>query len=164
MTADRKGRTHLVASQDLLAASRPSCSLRLQTPLEDTQVLWQPPLMRPAPLHGTGRWFTPNAEKHRLPGPHFPYDLGSRCVCVWQSCSGTLLCVPHIHGPPTGENQLTVSSRGLPRVGRWRAARHHARQLRGRYALSIVRITRRNHAPLDPFVVGSPSRTPSEAA
>ena len=23
------------------------------------------------------------------------YDLGSHCVCVWQSCSGTLLCVPH---------------------------------------------------------------------
>ena len=63
-------------------------------------------------------------------------------------------------GPPTGGEP----SRGLPKVGRWRAARHHARQLRGRYALSIVYITRRNHAPLDPFVVGSPSGTPSEAA
>ena len=67
-------------------------------------------------------------------------------------------------GPPTGGEPAYGIKPWPSQVGRWRAARHHARQLRGRYALSIVYITRRNHAPLDPFVVGSPFGTPSEAA
>ena len=63
MAAVRIERTHLVALQDLPAASRfPDRHGCMQISLENTQVLRQPPLMRPAPLNGTGRWHPDRRE------------------------------------------------------------------------------------------------------